>query len=1306
MLSLCLISNNISYGISREHSFCLLPSTIFSVSNPGEGSIPYRATVLSDMKLLTVCSKIAHAYLVDACEPADATAAVRDAFRDDPELAGLATGIAESLVVLRSANGVIKGLSLLYSRAGRNYKVLIYRKDKVHYIKKGGHAWAIFNDSGAFKTCAGIGIQVVELEADIPKEDMAFNPGALFRYFYDNFFPFGCILKDLAGKHAKISSQHHDNNEYAKMLDILVRVGLLVRDRSKGPGAVRYAMPDVIKNLPPDIIDSISSMKELSDEEVPVKDAPLIYEKVKTIAYREAYVFGSEELVFKDDGSVSAETAGVLARVLLDGKVACLISSRDMFKFKPYAQRGQEIVKTALLGMGVPEYAVHVYLANLIFYLDDGAFRCFAGYKERTEYIQDEAYVLDMDSGYDTIMARHKREHVVKDLFDRGHTRVKYCGNVQVIDTDDELIDKHASDGDFNHGLMYVPIKGETDMPSAMRDELNEPRLGSGGRESSVYAILSSSDMRRPLREHHGRGHEWARSQPNNRFADIGYEDVKGTMVNRLGWSPAHLDWVLKNPDEVESVLRDAQEIRDRYKYVVFCGMGGSGLSVQTVKTTFGEKDVKIYSLRTTDPAAIAEILDELGSREAGDLKKALDNTLVVAITKSGTTEETLRHKEYFEGLFREEGIPAKEHMWVLTDEGSPITENCPYPIRAIQLNQERDIGGRFTSPCTRIFLLPLALAAPERVWPILRKAKEMNRDDGDIMEDEFSRLGAFLFDYAANQDKDKLTILVPEELKDIPLWAEQLIEESLGKDGKGVTLFYGEKLKAGELAKPENNDRVFLRINLGDKKTDEELWRYLNMDEYPVFEVTLDDLNAVGGLMHGLQRAVATVGYLWNINFINQKAVEDYKKATRKIMKAVEPGEEVKVPEEWETAKVNQDDLIYVAPEYKHLKLYYKPLLEVGAVSVDELQVEVAKLGGTLDNAPCVYAAVLNILRQKPGFEAAELTSYGKMSQGLRQVLEAVRYDIFTKGYRMPSKLGEGPDKNHSYQQNLEDGKNMFFSTYLLQMGRKQPEPVKFNENLLRAQAIGTVQSMQSKGRKSVLFTSRASEVQTERDVNAFFKEVRVYLGQRRTRKEEAMDRVSEAEEDMHTIHDMNMDLLPPVEKGKVLLHLIPIQIVPYSLRSRLSNLCQDRDSFRERIELVPDGRDIAQVAGDRLSEGNYIVDVAVIHKGTLARLPNDVNALFFTTRAPVANFRQLEAIIAALRAVHTKNARAMIDLYEVLSGERFPGDITQFTGDIFNDPQGLAKLITFELEPISIPDKNRKRDLNDRLFEFITKA
>ena len=65
--------------------------------------------------------------------------------------------------------------------------------------------------------------------------------------------------------------------------------------------------------------------------------------------------------------------------------------------------------------------------------------------------------------------------------------------------------------------------------------------------------------------------------------------------------------------------------------------------------------------------------------------------------------------------------------------------------------------------------------------------------------------------------------MFMPKELKDIPMWAEQLFEESLGKAGKGVSLFYGEKLSVKKL-KPAGIKRPgIFQDKIGRKKTGSE---------------------------------------------------------------------------------------------------------------------------------------------------------------------------------------------------------------------------------------------------------------------------------------------------------------------------------------------------------------------------------------------------------------------------------------------------------------------------------------------------
>lgn len=563
------------------------------------------------------------------------------------------------------------------------------------------------------------------------------------------------------------------------------------------------------------------------------------------------------------------------------------------------------------------------------------------------------------------------------------------------------------------------------------------------------------------------------KEQANTKIARIGFDGRE----NRLGWTAANLNWILNNYHTVEKVLADAEYIRKHFKYVLFCGMGGSGLSVQLVKDTFGEKGVKIYSLRTTDPKAIKDILDELASLQ-GALDMALQKTLVVAISKSGTTVETVSHKKYFEELYKKFSLDIKEHLWVITDKGSPM-DTGDYPQREIQLNGRGDIGGRWTSPTTNIFLLPLAIAAPEKVKTILETAQAMNTGK-EPAQDVFLQLGACLYYSAAQQGKDKLTMLIPEELKAIPIWAEQLFEESLGKDGKGISLFYGEKISPKELKPIEQNDRVFFRINIAGKKTQQELWLYLAANNYPLFEIELKDINCLGGIMLGLQRTVAAIGYLWDICFVDQPAVEGYKKAAQELMKA---GGGVRVPQEWSFAS------------YKGLKLYYQPLLEAGSITEKELKEEIRRFGANADEATAIYAAILGLLLKKTKLKAVELTSYAKMPPGLRVIFEQARYAIFTNGLKLPSKLGEGPDKNHSYHQNIEAGRDMWFSTYFIAEKIEQPEILRFDENLLKAQAIGTVKSLMFNKRSVVLITFDKALKEAEQEGKEFFDKVLSFL-------------------------------------------------------------------------------------------------------------------------------------------------------------------------------------------------------------------
>ncbi len=564
-------------------------------------------------------------------------------------------------------------------------------------------------------------------------------------------------------------------------------------------------------------------------------------------------------------------------------------------------------------------------------------------------------------------------------------------------------------------------------------------------------------------------------------LAEIAF-DTTEKEPNRLGWTMPNLQWLFDQPETVNNVIRDAAQIREKYRYVIFCGMGGSGLSIQVVKTIFDERETRIYSLRTTDPEVIEDILDEIAGKEGGSIEKALANTLIIPISKSGTTQETVSHKEYFEKLLKRYGIDNKQHTWVVTDKGSPF-DSGDFVQREIQLNGKGDIGGRFAAPTTNIFLLPLAIVAPEQVWPVLEKAKAMNMSLEEAGEDVFLDFGSFIFHNAANLGKNKLTIFTPNALRGLSLWFEQLLEESSGKKGKGVSLFYGENLEAQDLKPVKDNDRIFLRVNIKGEKPKQGFWDYLISKGYPVFEITVEGIVDIGGIMLGLQRSVAALAYLWNINFVNQPSVKGYKEQQRIAEAEIKAG------------KLQMPDAVNSAA-FSNLTLYYDPLVKAGILTRQDIEKEVKNFGSDIKDAAAVYAAVLNILKNRPGFTAKEIISYGRMTEGLKSAFSKARETIFTKMLKMPSKLGEGPDKNHSYHQLIEDGPDMWLSLYFMPL-RTRPSKygVDYSGDLLKAQTLGTVRSLIKKGRKVLLLTAKGTREDAEPDLKRFFEKTVTYL-------------------------------------------------------------------------------------------------------------------------------------------------------------------------------------------------------------------
>jgi glucose-6-phosphate isomerase len=227
-----------------------------------------------------------------------------------------------------------------------------------------------------------------------------------------------------------------------------------------------------------------------------------------------------------------------------------------------------------------------------------------------------------------------------------------------------------------------------------------------------------------------------------------------------LGW----LDEPVRRRDDIDLLLTLADAVQGQVDDVVLLGMGGSSLAPEVMRRAFGGG--RLHVLDTTHPRAIRALAD------AVDLRR----TLFISASKSGTTLETRSHTDYFWKL-----APRGEQWVAVTDPGSALEELArKRGFRAIYAG-EPTIGGRY-SALSPFGLVPAALLDVD-LERLLGRALEMveacHFDEGNPGLELGLELGA-----GWQEGRDKVCLPNPSGFG---LWAEQLLAESTGKQGKGL---------------------------------------------------------------------------------------------------------------------------------------------------------------------------------------------------------------------------------------------------------------------------------------------------------------------------------------------------------------------------------------------------------------------------------------------------------------------------------------------------------------------------------------
>ena len=249
-----------------------------------------------------------------------------------------------------------------------------------------------------------------------------------------------------------------------------------------------------------------------------------------------------------------------------------------------------------------------------------------------------------------------------------------------------------------------------------------------------------------------------------------------------LGW----LDEPSRMRQDVELLLMLADGVSGEVDDIVLLGMGGSSLVSEVLRQAFGGE--RFHVLDTTHPGAIRGLEQRLD----------LERTLFLSASKSGTTLETRSHTDFFW-----KRAPRGDQWVAITDPGSDLEALArDREFRAV-FPGEPTIGGRY-SALSAFGMVPAALLGVD-VARLLDRAIEMAEgcrgDEGNPGLELGLSLG-----HGWEDGRDK--ICIPDE-HGFGLWAEQLIAESTGKQGKGLIPAPGES--------PQGPDRQEHELRLPD---------------------------------------------------------------------------------------------------------------------------------------------------------------------------------------------------------------------------------------------------------------------------------------------------------------------------------------------------------------------------------------------------------------------------------------------------------------------------------------------------------
>lgn len=349
-----------------------------------------------------------------------------------------------------------------------------------------------------------------------------------------------------------------------------------------------------------------------------------------------------------------------------------------------------------------------------------------------------------------------------------------------------------------------------------------------------------------------------------------------------------------------------AMDLEGKFDDIVVLGVGGSALGTTCLR------DALMGPYWNMHGKTRLFVLDNLDLVAEVEKVINLDRALFVVISKSGRTPETMGQYYYFRSK-----VPASNFVFITDPESGelrPMAKSQGIPILDIPQN----VGGRF-SVMTPVGLFPAAMLGMD-IESLLEGADEMVKA---FEAPEFELNLPFQLasiQYLLEWKKGiAMSVMMPysTHLWTLADWYRQLLAESIGKDGKGLTpiraLGITDQHSQMQLYNEGPTDKLLMTIRVAEDKSpvipevENPSMKYLSgvsfqklmntehdasigaLTQYSKpnlsIEIECIDAHTLGALFMLFEASIAFLGEYYNIDAFNQPGVELGKKLTKESL-------------------------------------------------------------------------------------------------------------------------------------------------------------------------------------------------------------------------------------------------------------------------------------------------------------------------------------------------------------------------------------------------------------------------------------